>query len=213
MKPSRSCCPRSSSLPCSRSPLARPGRTRRERAHPRQRRRHATSWTRTARRSSGSAIPRGRCFVEYTPAQAEAYLANRGKKGFTVVQGGAGLGPRLGFEMKTPLANKNGNKPWLNDDPATPNEAYFTRRRAPRRVRQRAGARPRHAADMGLLRERSADDHRRERPHLRAVARRAVQEPRRTSSGSTAAIAWPLASRRSIASSRADCARATAART
>ena len=64
-------------------------------------------------------------FVEYTPAQAQAYLANRGKKGFTVVQGVLAWGRGSGFEMKTPLANKNGNAPWLNDDPATPNEAYF----------------------------------------------------------------------------------------
>lgn len=64
-------------------------------------------------------------FAEYTAAQAEAYLANRGKKGFTVVQAVLAWGRGSGFEMRTPLANKNGNKPWLNDDPATPNEAYF----------------------------------------------------------------------------------------
>lgn len=64
-------------------------------------------------------------FVEYTPAQAEAYLTNRGKKGFTVVQAVLAWGRGSGYEMKTPLANRNGNAPWLNDDPATPNEAYF----------------------------------------------------------------------------------------
>jgi hypothetical protein len=64
-------------------------------------------------------------FVEYTSAQAEAYLTNRGQKGFTVVQAVLAWGKGSGSEVKMPLANTNGHKPWLNDDPATPNDAYF----------------------------------------------------------------------------------------
>ncbi len=64
-------------------------------------------------------------FAEYTPQQAEAYLTNRGKKGFTVVQAVLAWGKGSGTEMKSPMADTSGNKPWLNDDPATPNEAYF----------------------------------------------------------------------------------------
>jgi hypothetical protein len=64
-------------------------------------------------------------FAQYTKDQAEAYLADRGKKGFTVIQGVLAWGLGSGFEGKTPLANANGDKPWLNDDPRTPNDAYF----------------------------------------------------------------------------------------
>jgi hypothetical protein len=64
-------------------------------------------------------------FVEYTTAQAESYLTNRGQKGFTVVQAVVAWGGGSGSEVKTPMANKNGHKPWLNDDPATPNDVYF----------------------------------------------------------------------------------------
>ena len=64
-------------------------------------------------------------FAQYTKAQAEAYLANRGGKGFTVIQGVLAWGLGSGFEGKTPLANANGDKPWLDDDASTPNDAYF----------------------------------------------------------------------------------------
>jgi len=64
-------------------------------------------------------------FAQYTKAQAEAYLANRGDKGFTVIQGVLAWGLGSGFEGKTPLANANGDKPWLDDDASTPNDAYF----------------------------------------------------------------------------------------
>ena len=64
-------------------------------------------------------------FAQYTKEQAEAYLANRGGKGFTVIQGVLAWGLGSGFEGKAPLANANGDKPWLNDDPRTPNDAYF----------------------------------------------------------------------------------------
>jgi hypothetical protein len=64
-------------------------------------------------------------FAQYTKEQAEAYLASRGSKGFTVIQGVLAWGLGSGFENKTPLANANGDKPWLNDDASTPNDAYF----------------------------------------------------------------------------------------
>jgi hypothetical protein len=64
-------------------------------------------------------------FSQYSRDQAEAYLRNRGAKGFTVIQGVLVWGQGTGYESKSPLPNTNGDKPWLNDDPATPNEAYF----------------------------------------------------------------------------------------
>jgi hypothetical protein len=44
-------------------------------------------------------------FAQYSKAQAEAYLQNRGKKGFTVVQGVLAWGLGSGMEQKTPMAN------------------------------------------------------------------------------------------------------------
>jgi hypothetical protein len=64
-------------------------------------------------------------FAQYSKAQAEAYLENRGKKGFTVIQGVLAWGLGSGMEQKTPMANALGQKPWLDDDPARPNPAYF----------------------------------------------------------------------------------------
>jgi hypothetical protein len=64
-------------------------------------------------------------FAEYTPEQAEAYLTNRADKGFTVVQAVLAWGKGTGAEMKTPLTNTSGHRPWLNGNPATPDDAYF----------------------------------------------------------------------------------------
>jgi hypothetical protein len=64
-------------------------------------------------------------FAEYTPQQAEDYLANRARKGFTVIQAVLAWGKGSGNELKTPLANTSGHRPWLDGNPATPNEAYF----------------------------------------------------------------------------------------
>jgi hypothetical protein len=64
-------------------------------------------------------------FAQYTKEQAEAYLASRGDKGFTVIQGVLAWGLGSGFESKTPLANANGDNSWLKDDASTPNDAYF----------------------------------------------------------------------------------------
>jgi len=59
-------------------------------------------------------------FRRFTPAEAKVILENRKAKGFSVVMVmltgvGDGTGP-----------NFAGQHPWLNDDPATPNPAYFT---------------------------------------------------------------------------------------
>jgi len=64
-------------------------------------------------------------FAQYSSPQAEAYLTNRGDKGFTVIQGVLAWGLGSGMEQKTPMANALGQKPWLDDDPARPNPAYF----------------------------------------------------------------------------------------
>ncbi|MGE5644962.1 MAG: DUF4038 domain-containing protein [Acidobacteriota bacterium] len=59
----------------------------------------------------------------YTPAEAEEYLEHRARQGFTVINvmivfnGGPG--------MKTSGEDAAGNLPFLDWNPATPNEAYF----------------------------------------------------------------------------------------
>jgi hypothetical protein len=64
-------------------------------------------------------------FTQYSTGQAEAYLANRAAKGFTVIQGVLAWGHGSGMEEKTPVANPLGERPWIDDDPARPNPAYF----------------------------------------------------------------------------------------
>ena len=64
-------------------------------------------------------------FAQYSRSQAEAYLTNRAEKGFTAIQGVLAWGQGTGFESKVPMANAAGDKPWINDDPSTPNDAYF----------------------------------------------------------------------------------------
>jgi hypothetical protein len=64
-------------------------------------------------------------FAQYSKAEAEAYLDNRAAKGFTVIQGVLAWGLGSGFEQKAPMANAFGHKPWIDDDPARPNPAYF----------------------------------------------------------------------------------------
>jgi len=59
-------------------------------------------------------------FEKVTLAEAELYLEDRRRKGFTVVQAVCG-----GSDTATGFPNLEGHKPWVNDNPATPNEAYF----------------------------------------------------------------------------------------
>ena len=63
-------------------------------------------------------------FAQYTREDAEAYLENRARKGFTVIQGVLAWGGGTGFEARNPGANYAGDPPWL-ETPAAPNEAYF----------------------------------------------------------------------------------------
>lgn len=58
-------------------------------------------------------------------SQSEQYFKARSEMGFTVIQAVAAWGGGSGGEARTPYANQAGQKPWLSDDPATPNEAYF----------------------------------------------------------------------------------------
>jgi len=64
-------------------------------------------------------------YTQYTKEDADLYLANRAEKGFTVIQGVLAWGGGTGFEAKSPGPNCTGARPWLNGDPATPNDAYF----------------------------------------------------------------------------------------
>ena len=64
-------------------------------------------------------------FAQYTREAAETYLQNRSAKGFTVIQGVLAWGGGTGFETEAPGPNFAGDRPWLNDDPGTPNDAYF----------------------------------------------------------------------------------------
>ena len=64
-------------------------------------------------------------FVQYSQAQAEVYLKNRSAKGFTVIQAVLAWGAGSGMESKVPKANCRGDVPWNDNNPATPDEAYF----------------------------------------------------------------------------------------
>ncbi len=63
-------------------------------------------------------------FTQYSLGEAEAYLENRSKKGFTVIQGVLAWAGGTGFEQGTPGPNYAGHRPWL-DSPARPNDAFF----------------------------------------------------------------------------------------
>lgn len=63
-------------------------------------------------------------FGQYARAEAEAYLVNRARKGFTIIQGVLAWGGGTGFETPLPGPNYAGDPPWLGG-PEHPNEAYF----------------------------------------------------------------------------------------
>jgi len=63
-------------------------------------------------------------FAQYTLDEAKAYLDNRSRKGFTVVQGVLAWGGGTGFEEAAPGPNWAGHRPWL-ESPAAPNPVYF----------------------------------------------------------------------------------------
>jgi hypothetical protein len=58
-------------------------------------------------------------FRDFTLQETELILKDRSRKGFSVIQAMVtGVGDGM-------IPNKDGDTPWLDDDPATPNEAYF----------------------------------------------------------------------------------------
>jgi len=69
----------------------------------------------------------------YSKSQAEAYLRNRGAKGFNVIQcvvawvlpEGNDATNDVPDSSDEPQPNVSGDRPWLNGNPATPNDAYF----------------------------------------------------------------------------------------
>jgi len=63
-------------------------------------------------------------FTQYRKEDAEKYLENRSRKGFTVIQGVLAWGGGTGFEGKEPGPNAYGQRPWVGD-PARPNPAFF----------------------------------------------------------------------------------------
>src|SRR5690349_5690208 len=64
-------------------------------------------------------------FAQYARQDAEKYLSHRAQNGFTVIQGVLAWGGGTGFENKTPGPNVAGDLPWIDNDPARPNDAYF----------------------------------------------------------------------------------------
>lgn len=71
-------------------------------------------------------------FTLYSGSQANAYLRNRAAKGFTVIQAvlawalpsdnpPGGIPPLL----DVPAPNEFGERPWVNNNPATPSQAFF----------------------------------------------------------------------------------------
>jgi hypothetical protein len=64
-------------------------------------------------------------FAVYSREEAETYLADRAAKGFTVIQGVLAWGGGTGFETPAPGPNYAGDCPWIEGDPARPNEAFF----------------------------------------------------------------------------------------
>ncbi|MCC7206045.1 MAG: DUF4038 domain-containing protein [Anaerolineae bacterium] len=64
-------------------------------------------------------------FTQVTRAEAEAYLADRAQKGFTVIQGVIAW---FGGDRPDPSGlspNEYGHYPWLDGDPARPNPDFF----------------------------------------------------------------------------------------
>lgn len=64
-------------------------------------------------------------FTQYNRVDAEKYLTRRAEQGFTVIQGVLAWGGGTGFEDRTPGPNYAGDLPWIDNDPAWPNDAYF----------------------------------------------------------------------------------------
>ena len=66
-------------------------------------------------------------FTSYSREDAEEYLSDRARKGFTVIQGVLAWGdpdPNVSLGGTPPGPNYAGHRPW-HDSPAEPNEAFF----------------------------------------------------------------------------------------
>jgi hypothetical protein len=64
-------------------------------------------------------------FSQYSLSDAEQYLARRAEQGFNVVKGVLAWPLGTEFEQPVPQPNYRGDLPWLDNNPATPNAAYF----------------------------------------------------------------------------------------
>src|SRR5215207_9046784 len=64
-------------------------------------------------------------FANYSLAEAEAYLRRRAEQGFNVIKGVLAWPLGTNYEQEIPQPNYRGERPWLDNDPARPNEAYF----------------------------------------------------------------------------------------
>src|SRR5436190_603631 len=64
-------------------------------------------------------------FSLYTREEAETYLARRAEQGFNVIKGVLAWPLGTMYEQPTPQPNYKGELPWLDNNPATPNSAYF----------------------------------------------------------------------------------------
>lgn len=64
-------------------------------------------------------------FSQYSLDEAEHYLRRRAEQGFNVVKGVLAWPLGTMYEQPTPQPNYRGDLPWLDNNPATPNPAYF----------------------------------------------------------------------------------------
>jgi len=64
-------------------------------------------------------------FSQYSREEAEHYLRRRAEQGFNVVKGVLAWPLGTMYEKPTPQPNYKGELPWLDNNPATPNPAYF----------------------------------------------------------------------------------------
>ena len=143
-------------------------------------------------------------FREYTLEDARTILEKSAANGFVFVAGHA-HGRRRRHRSRTSTAQK----PWINDDPLTPNEAYFKNVDAVRPDRPRE--QPRHLDDA-LPPALPQVHHAGEGPRLGEVAGAAVQGRAQHRLVDDAG-GQARSSSRSCASWRPACARATAAAT
>jgi len=80
-------------------------------------------------------------FAEYTPEKARRYLRSRAELGYTLIQSILAWGGGTGYETPSPGPNALSQVPWLDENPATPNPAYF----------QHVDDLVEFAADLGLV--------------------------------------------------------------